>query len=68
MNEKGCASSGLLFGGNANNGTNAGLSYANANNAPSNANANNGSRIYYNTTTPNTGRKPHPAKVKNSNN
>lgn len=50
MNEKGCASSGLLFGGNANNGTNDGLSYANANNAPSNANANNGSRIYYTTT------------------
>ena len=48
MNEYGCASPGLLFGGNANNGTNAGLSYANANNAPSNANANIGSRIYYN--------------------
>ena len=47
MNEYGCASSGLLFGGNANNGTNDGLSYANANNAPSNANANIGARIYY---------------------
>ena len=47
MNEYGCASSGLLFGGNANNGTNDGLSSANASNAPSNANANYGSRIYY---------------------
>lgn len=33
-----------VFGGSANNGTNAGLSYTNANNSPSNANANYGSR------------------------
>lgn len=41
----GCLS-GLLFGGNANNGTNCGFVYANANNVPANANANIGSRIY----------------------
>lgn len=36
---------GLLLGGNANNGANDGLSYANSNNAPSNTNANIGSRL-----------------------
>lgn len=35
---------GVLFGGNANNGANAGLVYANTNNAPSNTSANIGSR------------------------
>lgn len=30
----------MLFGGNANNGANAGFSYSNSNNSPSNANAN----------------------------
>ncbi len=35
----------VLFGGNANNGSNAGFTYANSNNAPSNANANIGSRL-----------------------
>lgn len=38
--------SGLLFGGNANNGANCGFAYANTNNAPSNANTNIGSRLY----------------------
>ena len=37
---------GVLFGGNANNGANAGLSNANTNNAASNTNANIGSRNY----------------------
>ena len=62
MNEKGCASLGLLFGGNANNGTKSGLSYANANNAPSNVNANNGSRIYYNTNTKTLDANPTPQR------
>nr|DAI22996.1 MAG TPA: hypothetical protein [Caudoviricetes sp.] len=35
---------GVLFGGNANNSSNAGFSYANSNNTPSNTNANIGSR------------------------
>ena len=39
-------SSGVLFGGNANNGANAGLSYANTNNTASNTNANIGSQLY----------------------
>ncbi len=34
----------VLWGGNANNGSNAGLGYANTNNAFSNSNANIGSR------------------------
>lgn len=34
----------LLWGGNANNGTNSGLGYANSNNAFSNSNANIGAR------------------------
>lgn len=34
-----------MFGGNANNGANAGLAYANSNNVPSNANANIGSHL-----------------------
>ena len=37
----------VLWGGNANNGTNDGFAYANSNNAPSNANTNVGSRISY---------------------
>ena len=45
----GAALRGLQFGGNANNGANAGLSYANSNNDPSYANANIGSRIYSHT-------------------
>lgn len=40
---------GLLFGGNANNGANAGFAYANSNNTPSNANANIGSHLCSNT-------------------
>jgi len=36
---------GLLFGGNANNGTNAGFVYSNVNNAPSNTNTNIGSHL-----------------------
>jgi len=36
---------GLLRSGNANNGANAGLAYANTNNAVSNANANIGSQL-----------------------
>ena len=36
---------GVLFSGNANNGANAGIVYANTNNAPSNTNANIGSRL-----------------------
>lgn len=35
-----------MFSGNANNGTNAGLVYANTNNAATNTNANIGSRKY----------------------
>lgn len=35
---------GLLLGGNANNGSNAGLGYTNSNNTPSDTNANIGSR------------------------
>lgn len=38
---------GLLVSGNSNNGVNDGLTYVNANNAPSNANANIGSRRVY---------------------
>ena len=37
----------LLVGGNANNGANAGFVYSNANNAPSNANANIGSQLSF---------------------
>lgn len=37
----------MLFGGNANNGSNAGLVYANSNHVPSAANANIGSRLYF---------------------
>ena len=37
---------GLLVGGNANNGANCGFAYLNSNNAPSNTNANIGSRLY----------------------
>lgn len=36
---------GVLFGGNANNGSNAGFVYSNSNNVPSNANANIGSHL-----------------------
>lgn len=44
MIKKAGRSLGLLFGGNANNGSNAGLVYVNSNNAPSTTNANYGSR------------------------
>ncbi len=37
----------VLFGGTANNGTNAGLSYSNSNNVPSNTNANISSQLSY---------------------
>lgn len=43
---------GLHFGGNANNGSNAGSAYANANNAPSNTNANIGSHLCFNRSYP----------------
>lgn len=46
MKKVGC-SSGVLFGGNANNGANCGFVYSNSNNAPSNTNANIGSRLYF---------------------
>ena len=36
---------GVLFGGNANNGANAGFAYANSNNTPSNSNTNIGSHL-----------------------
>jgi hypothetical protein len=39
--------SGLLSGGNANNGANAGCVYANTNNVPTNTNANIGSRLRF---------------------
>lgn len=38
---------GVLFGGNANNGSNAGFVYANSNNTPSTTNANIGSHLYF---------------------
>lgn len=38
---------GVHFGGNANNGANAGFAYSNSNNTPSNTNANIGSRLYF---------------------
>lgn len=38
---------GVLFGGNANNGANAGLVYANTNNVPSNTSATIGSHLCY---------------------
>ena len=37
----------VQFGGNANEGSNAGFGYSNTNNAPTNANANNGSQLSY---------------------
>lgn len=37
----------MLFGGNANNGTNAGLAYAGTNNAPTAASADFGSRLCF---------------------
>lgn len=39
---------GFHFSGNANNGANAGFAYGNANNAPSNTNANIGSQLCLN--------------------
>ena len=42
----GVAQRGVLFGGNANNSANAGLSYANTNNTATNTNANIGSQLY----------------------
>lgn len=47
MDKKAGRSRGVLFGGNANNGANAGFVYANSNNVPSNTNANIGSRLYF---------------------
>ena len=44
--ESGTAERACFFGGNANNGANAGFVYANSNNSASNANANYGSRLY----------------------
>lgn len=38
---------GVHFGGNANNGANAGFAYSNSTNTPSNTNANIGSRLYF---------------------
>lgn len=38
-------SCGVLFGSNANNGVNAGLTYVNSNNTPSNSNTNIGSHL-----------------------
>lgn len=38
---------GVLFGGNTNNGANAGFVNSNSNNAPSNTNANIGSRLSF---------------------
>jgi hypothetical protein len=47
MNKKGCLLlRGVHFSGNVNNGANAGFSYANTNNTPSNTNANVSSRQY----------------------
>lgn len=40
-------SGGAIFGGNANNGTNAGLAYVNSNNTPSNTNSNIGSHLSF---------------------
>lgn len=37
----------VLSGGNANNGSNAGLGYSNTNNVPTNANANVSSQLCY---------------------
>ena len=39
---------GLLFSGNANNRSNAGLRYSNSNNSPTNANTNISVHLYYN--------------------
>lgn len=47
VNEKVVRLYGVYFGGNANNGANCGFLYANTNNAPSNTNANIGSRLYF---------------------
>jgi hypothetical protein len=41
------ASRGVLLGGNANNRTNCSLSYANANNTPSDSNSNVSSQLYF---------------------
>lgn len=45
----GCLSVTLIWGGNANNGANAGLANANSNNTPANTNANIGSRQCFDT-------------------
>ena len=50
----------VLWGGNANNGTNDGFAYANSNNAPSNANTNVGSRISYTVKVKTSSRNPAP--------
>ena len=47
VNKKVVRLGGVSFGGNANNGVNCGFLYANTNNAPSNAAANIGSRLYF---------------------
>lgn len=43
--KKGCKMQGLLSGGNANNGSEAGLACTNLNNTPSNANTNISSQL-----------------------
>ena len=48
--KSGCRSWSLIAGANANNGTNAGLSYLNSSNAFSNSNRNNGSRLNFKST------------------
>lgn len=47
MKQRLCIARGLIVGGNANNSSNAGFACVNANNAPSNTNANIGSRHYW---------------------
>lgn len=47
MRKKVGCSCGVLFSGNANNRANAGFSYANSNNTPSNTNANISSHLYF---------------------
>lgn len=47
MRKKVGCSCGVLFSGNANNRANAGFSYANSNNIPSNTSANISSHLYF---------------------
>ena len=44
---KGCLSFGVLFSGNANNGTTAGFTYSNTNNVPTETSTNIRSRQYW---------------------